>query len=303
MNKGGGADWLERLPPAMRPVLERCAAGELSPVMALMHLAWESEGADLAPALADAARQAPGEPRLQALARLARENPAGLDLVRRVRESGVDHGPSGSLEEGIASARAMFDRIAAFSPEGGSALYALGSPAILDAATGELLAVLRSWIPLAGRDLLDIGCGAGRVEAALAHELASATGVDVSAAMLAAARARCAASANVGFRLVSGHGLEGLPSAGFDVALAVDCFPYLVRSGMALAARYLAEAARVLRPGGDLAIFNFSYRGDDEADRRDLTRLAGETGFTILRNGTRPFELWDAAGFHLRLGP
>jgi PAS domain S-box-containing protein len=60
-----------------------------------------------------------------------------------------------------------------------------------------------------------------------------------------------------------------------------------------------AEEARVLRPGGTLAIFNFSYRGDLEADRADAARLARLAGFQVLRHGTRDLRLWDGAAFHL----
>ncbi len=46
---------------------------------------------------------------------------------------------------------------------------------------------------------------------------------------------------------------------------------------------------------------NFSYRGDEEADRHDIERLAGVDGFTIRRAGTRDFTLWDGLTFLLTL--
>jgi hypothetical protein len=49
-----------------------------------------------------------------------------------------------------------------------------------------------------------------------------------------------------------------------------------------------------------LLILNFSYRGDEEADRRDVARLADAHGFTIVRLGTRDFSLWDGLSFLLR---
>jgi hypothetical protein len=61
------------------------------------------------------------------------------------------------------------------------------------------------------------------------------------------------------------------------------------------------DATRVLRPGGTIVIFNFSYRGDEEADRRDIERLAGANGLTIRRAGTRDFILWDGLTFLLTL--
>jgi hypothetical protein len=61
----------------------------------------------------------------------------------------------------------------------------------------------------------------------------------------------------------------------------------------------MREAARVLRPGGDLLIFNLSYRGDLDCDRADLAALAGDR-FAVVRDGTRDLRLWDAPAFHLR---
>ena len=81
--------------------------------------------------------------------------------------------------------------------------------------------------------------------------------------------------------------------------LAVDSFPYIVQCGIALADAHIAEAARVLGGGGDLVIFNFSYRGLAQ-DRRDVARLAGTHGFDVLRNGERCLALWDGAAIRLR---
>lgn len=78
----------------------------------------------------------------------------------------------------------------------------------------------------------------------------------------------------------------------------MDSFPYLVRAGVLDA--QLSEIARMLRPGGDLLVFNWSYRGDEAADAAEA---AGAAGFTCLRSGERPFSIWDASGFHLRRLP
>ncbi len=85
----------------------------------------------------------------------------------------------------------------------------------------------------------------------------------------------------------------------FDVVLAVDSFPYLVQSGTSVVETHVAEAARVLSPGGDLLILNFSYRGDPDQDRADMRRLGPPFGFKLLRDGARAFTLWDGLAFHL----
>jgi hypothetical protein len=71
-------------------------------------------------------------------------------------------------------------------------------------------------------------------------------------------------------------------------------------SGGGVLDRQLAEFARVLRPDGNLLVFNWSYRGDDAADIAEAHGLAARHGFTVLQAGARPFAIWDGRGFHLR---
>jgi ubiquinone/menaquinone biosynthesis C-methylase UbiE len=118
--------------------------------------------------------------------------------------------------------------------------------------------------------------------------------------MIEQARRNCAGLPNVDFQLVSGHDLAGLADASFSLVLAVDSFPYLVQAGEDLTGAMVGEAARVLSPGGHLAVLNFSYRGDLDRDRAELGRLAAERGLGVIRNGTLDFQLWDGASFVLR---
>jgi SAM-dependent methyltransferase len=118
--------------------------------------------------------------------------------------------------------------------------------------------------------------------------------------MIEAARKRCAGLPNVRLLVTSGRDLAAFADRAFDAVVAVDSFPYLYASGIAPVAIHIREAARVLRPGGDLVILNLSYRGDIEADRRDVRHLAAEAGLTVLRNGESAFRLWDGLAFHLR---
>jgi hypothetical protein len=61
----------------------------------------------------------------------------------------------------------------------------------------------------------------------------------------------------------------------------------------------MAEAARALRTGGSLIVFNWSYRGDVGCDAAEAARLAAANGFEVARSAERPFMIWDAAGFQL----
>jgi SAM-dependent methyltransferase len=128
-----------------------------------------------------------------------------------------------------------------------------------DAVAGEME---RHWSPgrtweslvhglsslLALGDVLDVGCGDGWSAQLLAPQSASYVGLDRSDKVLAAARRRARSLTNATF--VSGD-METLPfdDARFDQVLL---FHVLVHAEQP--ARALAEAARVLRPGGRLAI-------------------------------------------------
>ena len=116
-----------------------------------------------------------------------------------------------------------------------------------------------------------------------------------------AARRHAEERLNLHFSVTAGRNLARFPDRRFDLVSAVDSFPYLVEAGVA--ETHLHEAARVLGPGGDLVIFNFSYRGDPAGDRADVRRLAAAAGFDVLALGARPFTIWDALAFHLRRRP
>jgi SAM-dependent methyltransferase len=99
---------------------------------------------------------------------------------------------------------------------------------------------------LAGREVIDLGCGEGSNTRALARRGARMTGVDLSSKMIAAARAKEAeAPLGIVYREGSFTRLDGCADASFDAAV----------STMALmdSPDFAATASavhRVLRPGG-----------------------------------------------------
>ena len=177
--------------------------------------------------------------------------------------------------------------LAATDPDLAVAAYSFGDTALLADFTAEVIEVAADWADDSG-DVLDFGCGAGRVAAALAGRARSVTGVDVSAAMLAIARARVPGAR---FIEVDGGALP-LQGAVFDTVLAVDSFPFLVQTEAI--GPQLAEIARVLRPGGRLLVFNWTY-----GDPAEIEVQIGASPLRLLRGPERPFTRWDATAFLL----
>lgn len=301
-------------PPAVGAVMVRCLGGEISPQVALMRLAIETESLSAVRQLVDeVTRRADSDSRcsdsmvrdrVDALTQVLVENVTGVGRIAAMLRSDMDSPvPAASVAEGIAAIQRLFDWSVHQSAEASVALYSLGSPAILDQATREILALFRSWGVLgADKRILQIGCGIGRLECALAPEVREAVGVDVSAEMVKVAASRCASLPNVRVLATSGRDLALFDDASFDLVYAVDTFPYLLQAGMPLVETHFAEARRVLTASGDFVILNYSYRDDLSTDRADIERLAAAHGLEIVTHGTRPFALWDGAAFHLRSG-
>lgn len=205
-----------------------------------------------------------------------------------------------ATEDAISAIRTQFDQAVAFSAEASIALYSLGSAEILDRATAEIIDRMREW-QILGNDcrVLDIGCGIGRIERALAPHVGSIVGIDVSPGMIAEARRRRGDVVNVTFEVCNGRDLAGFAAASFDVILAFDSSPYLVAAGAPVVDQHIADAHRILRAGGTLLILNFSYRGNSAEDIIDMMRLASNNGLAILRAGTRDFSVWDGVTYLL----
>ncbi|HTQ14147.1 MAG TPA: metalloregulator ArsR/SmtB family transcription factor [Rhizomicrobium sp.] len=117
--------------------------------------------------------------------------------------------------------------------------------------------------------LLDAGTGTGRMLELLAPHVRRGVGIDVSAEMLAVARDRLArlGAHHCQVRLADVFRLPFAEGA-FDVALFHQVLHYLDDPGAAV-----AEAARVLRPGGRMVIADFApheleFLRDELAHRR-----------------------------------
>ncbi len=127
---------------------------------------------------------------------------------------------------------------------------------------GIILDALRSLGIAKGSSGLDAGCGIGTITLFAVKELAReghATGIDISPGMVSCARAiaeRCALSERADF---SPGDIKKLPfdDACFDWVISVDCALYPSDPSPV---ETVLELARVLKPGGILAVLGWSYQ-------------------------------------------
>lgn len=135
-------------------------------------------------------------------------------------------------------------------------------------------------------DVLDIASGDGVLTELIAGHARSVTCVDISSTVVAAARKRLAPYRNVQVQEADMH---ALPFAGgsFDHAFAMHALSYTFEPQ-----RVLAEAARVLRPGGRLIAAVLNAHPHEETVRsydhlnlgiapQDLQQLLEAAGFVV----------------------
>lgn len=122
--------------------------------------------------------------------------------------------------------------------------------------------------PLAGRTVVEAGCGTGKNSRWLAPRVACLIGLDFSAGMLRQARSRVSAP-HVHYVQANLTAVWPVAAASADVVL----FNLVLEHVPALAPVF-QQAARVLRPGGQLYVSEYHP-----------TRLAGGRGATIAGEG------------------
>jgi SAM-dependent methyltransferase len=153
---------------------------------------------------------------------------------------------SNQVPDHVAQNRTSWDRLAATYAEPGRQNWSAAEPSW--GIWGVPEATLRL-LPddLAGCDVIELGCGTAYVSAWLARRGARPAGIDNSPAQLDTAR-RLQAEFGLSFPLYLGNAeATPFPDASFDLAISeygasIWCDPY----------RWIPEAARILRPGGQL---------------------------------------------------
>jgi ubiquinone/menaquinone biosynthesis C-methylase UbiE len=180
---------------------------------------------------------------------------------------------------------------------------------------GKWVAWARAALPYLSGRVLELGCGTGNLQRALADHT-RALGLDASAQMLSLARARLARD-DQPIRLVRAFAQAlPFPPASFDTLVAT--FPSEYIADLAT----LAEARRVLRPGGRLVVVlaaafardrlyerlvDLAYRLTLQRSPRARESRAPESlvGARLTRAGFSIVERWDQVGddrVHIVLG-
>jgi ubiquinone/menaquinone biosynthesis C-methylase UbiE len=164
---------------------------------------------------------------------------------------------------------------------------------VADAAVEEAIRAALADKPI--RSLLDLGTGTGRMLELFGADIERGLGLDSSLDMLALARARLdrAGLRHCSVRYGDIYDLA-LPRDSFDVVIIHQVLHFLDDS-----ARAIAEAARVLRPGGRLLVIDFAphdleFLREDHAHRRlgfaaeTVTQWLEAAGLDVLRQQTLP---------------
>lgn len=142
----------------------------------------------------------------------------------------------------------------------------------LDLPVRAIEAALLARLP-AGRlgRVLDIGCGTGRMMSLLSPRADSVLGIDLSRRMLALARSRIAGEglANCTVRQADMARIPS-PDRSFDLVLLCMVLHYADDP-----AAVLAEAARLVAPGGQLTVIDLAPHGRDDLIRRLAHRIPG----------------------------
>lgn len=146
------------------------------------------------------------------------------------------------------------------------------------------LALLDAELPdVAGRDVLDLGCGTGRISRHFAARSARVVGLDFAEKAVAIAR-KLSTGDNPRYEVGSMFELQG--EALYDAVVSWGSVAIATRTAAEL--RTLAQRLRrVLRPGGKLVLLEPVHRGFLhrvlDLSVADFTRIFAEAGFMDLR--------------------
>ncbi len=135
---------------------------------------------------------------------------------------------------------------------------------------------------LAGRRVLDVGCGGGLLAEALAAAGAHVTGIDLAPGMIEVARLHAAGSGlAIDYRVAAAEELAADAPAGFDVVTCMEMLEHVPEP-----AAMTATLARLTRPGGAL----FASTLNRNLRSFLLGIVAAEYVLRLIPRGTHEYE-------------
>lgn len=151
-------------------------------------------------------------------------------------------------------------------------------------------------LPVAGKTILDVGCGSGGITLHLVerHGAAHATGFDVEPPVIAAARARAdrRGLADKTRFVQAPPGLLPFGDGSFDIVFSKDALLHVPDKDA-----LFAEIFRVLKPGGVFAASNWMIGHDGEPSRDMQDYIAAEGLSFAMASPARYAEAMGSAGF------
>lgn len=152
--------------------------------------------------------------------------------------------------------------------------YASGRRTVEEEILTDMINICQGLEPRQMR-VIEIGCGAGRVTAALADLFGEVHAVDVSGEMVRQARAALASRPNAHVYQNNGMDLTVIPAGGgFDFAFSSIVFQHI--PSREVIENYVREVHRLLKPG---RLFKFQVQGGEGMDP------------------TRPDDTWEGVPF------
>lgn len=120
------------------------------------------------------------------------------------------------------------------------------------------VALIKELCPLAGNDVLEVGCGDGRITFQLAPHCRRIIGVDMEPRFIenALKEQQRSGLSNIKFREMDAHALD-IPDASVDVVL----YPWVLQM-VSDPAQAVREAHRVLKPGGKIVVIGLRSNAD-----------------------------------------
>ena len=103
-------------------------------------------------------------------------------------------------------------------------------------------------ISLAGKKVLDIGCGGGILTESMAHKGATVKGIDLGKAPLSVARLHCSESnLDIDYEMVSAEEIAAREPATYDVVTCLEMLEHVPEPH-----RIVNACAQLVKPGGDV---------------------------------------------------